>query len=60
MQAVRTGGKVVVTMTAKEAADVEDDLLWVGESNKHAIKLWEALSELAESETRSSVKESPQ
>jgi hypothetical protein len=48
MKAERNGQTVTLTMTTTEAADLENELLWVSGDDTHAVKLWEALNALHE------------
>lgn len=47
MNAERKGRNVIVTLTAKEAADLEDELLWCRDDDQHSKELWETLNALS-------------
>jgi hypothetical protein len=48
VKAIGDGENVVLTMTAQEAQDVEDELLWCPDSDVHSKAVWEALNDLSE------------
>jgi hypothetical protein len=47
MDARHDGRNVVLTMTADEAAELEAELLWCRDDDKHSKDLWETLNALS-------------
>lgn len=52
MQAHRDGRNVVLVMTAAEAKQFEDELLWGPDGDKTSKRAWEALNDLSEGDER--------
>lgn len=51
MKAEKRGTSVVVTLTGREASDLEDELLWVAPGGRPvSVRLWETLDALNETE----------
>lgn len=50
MKAEKRGTSVVVTLTEREARDLEDELLWCRDDAQHSKALWETLATLSETQ----------
>jgi hypothetical protein len=48
IQAEARDGKVVITMSTRQAKLLEEELLWCRDSDTHSIRLYEALAEMSE------------